>query len=60
MEPVLELAGVEKSYGEDVKALRGVDLAVERGELAAIVGPSGSGSRRCSPSSVPSNAPRQA
>jgi putative ABC transport system ATP-binding protein len=42
---VLELEGVTKVYGEEppVPALRGVSLAVQRGELAAIVGPSGSG-----------------
>jgi putative ABC transport system ATP-binding protein len=42
---VLELEGVTKVYGEDppVPALRGVSLAVQRGELIAIVGPSGSG-----------------
>ena len=37
---------IVKRYGEgatEVHALRGVDLAVERGELVAIMGPSGSG-----------------
>ena len=44
-QPVLELDGVTKTYGEQppVEALRGVDLAIGRGELVAIVGPSGSG-----------------
>ena len=44
-EPVLELAGVTKVYGEEppVPALRGVSFSVGRGELVAIVGPSGSG-----------------
>jgi putative ABC transport system ATP-binding protein len=43
--PVLELEGVTKVYGErsPVHALRGVSLAVNHGELSAIVGPSGSG-----------------
>jgi ABC-2 type transport system ATP-binding protein len=40
--PVLELRGVTKRYG-DVEALRGVDLAVRRGEVVAILGPNGAG-----------------
>jgi ABC-type oligopeptide transport system ATPase subunit len=42
---VLEARSVTKTYSEGVPvpALRGVDLAVERGTLVAIVGPSGSG-----------------
>jgi putative ABC transport system ATP-binding protein len=44
-EPVLELDGVTKVYGEEppVPALRGVSFSVRQGELVAIVGPSGSG-----------------
>jgi putative ABC transport system ATP-binding protein len=41
--PVVELAGVGKTYPGGVTALRSVDLVVEYGELLAIVGPSGSG-----------------
>ncbi|MFD3944895.1 ABC transporter ATP-binding protein [Streptomyces sp. NPDC058579] len=41
-EPVISLSGVVKSYG-DLTVLHGVDLQVQRRELAAIVGPSGSG-----------------
>jgi putative ABC transport system ATP-binding protein len=45
--PVLiELAGVEKIYRTgrvEYPALRGVDLAIDRGDMVAIVGPSGSG-----------------
>ena len=43
---VLELRGVSKVYGEgpaQVRALCGVSLSVEAGELVAVMGPSGSG-----------------
>jgi putative ABC transport system ATP-binding protein len=43
MSPVLEASGLEKRYGSEVAALRGVSLTVDDGELVAIVGPSGSG-----------------
>ena len=41
--PVIELAGVAKTYPGGVSALRSVNLVVDYGELLAIVGPSGSG-----------------
>ncbi|AKU09401.1 ABC transporter ATP-binding protein [Haloferax gibbonsii] len=43
---VIELADVVKRYNngdEEIAALKGVDLAVDRGEMVAIIGPSGSG-----------------
>ncbi|GLX94518.1 ABC transporter ATP-binding protein [Herbidospora sp. NBRC 101105] len=43
MTAVIELAGAAKTYPGGVRALRGVDLRVEQGELVAIAGPSGSG-----------------
>src|SRR3954452_22158285 len=46
MDTAIEARGVVKEYGEgstQVRALRGVDLTVERGEFVAIMGPSGSG-----------------
>jgi putative ABC transport system ATP-binding protein len=44
--PLIELAGVEKVYRTgkvEFRALRGVDLTIEDGDMVAIVGPSGSG-----------------
>jgi putative ABC transport system ATP-binding protein len=44
--PLVALAGVEKTYTSGrvaYRALRGIDLEVEAGEMVAIIGPSGSG-----------------
>ena len=46
MPPVIQLTGITRHYemgGETVAALDGVDLMIERGEMVAIMGPSGSG-----------------
>jgi putative ABC transport system ATP-binding protein len=43
---ILEATGVRKVYrtgAEEVEALKGVDLAIPRGEFLAVMGPSGSG-----------------
>jgi ABC-type branched-subunit amino acid transport system ATPase component len=42
-ETALELEGVIAGYKREIEILRGVDLAVERGELAAVIGPNGAG-----------------
>jgi ATP-binding cassette subfamily B protein len=39
----LTFEGVEYTYPDGTQALRGIDLACERGEITALVGPSGSG-----------------
>ena len=42
----IEARGIVKTFGEEgaqVRALRGVDLALSAGEFVAIMGPSGSG-----------------
>jgi ABC-2 type transport system ATP-binding protein len=42
----IELTGLEKSYGSStgrVRAVRGVDIAVARGETVALLGPNGAG-----------------
>ncbi len=43
---IIEMQGIKKIYDTGkvkVEALKGIDLAVERGDFVAIVGPSGSG-----------------
>ncbi len=40
--PMVELRGVHKQYGDNV-VLRGIDLSVHRGDVLAVIGPSGGG-----------------
>ena len=43
--PLIETRGLTRVYGdgEEIRALDGVDLIIESGELVAVMGPSGSG-----------------
>jgi len=42
MEPILKIENLHKSYG-DLKVLKGIDLAVHKGETIVLIGASGSG-----------------
>lgn len=42
MKPILQIQGLRKSYGNH-EVLKGVDLSVNKGEVIAVIGPSGTG-----------------
>ncbi len=42
MKPLLDVRKLSAYYGE-ARALRGVDLQIEDGEIASVVGPNGAG-----------------
>ncbi len=49
-QPLIRLRGVTRVYGKGraaMHALRGVDLDINQGEFAAVMGPSGSGKSTC-------------
>jgi len=39
----LTLSGLEKTYGADMRALKGIDLTVTEGDFFALLGPNGAG-----------------
>src|SRR5437868_8280120 len=42
-EPVVEVRGLRKTYPGGVEAVKGVDFAVQRGEVFGLLGPNGAG-----------------
>jgi ABC-2 type transport system ATP-binding protein len=42
-DPILSIRGLRKEYGTGVKALKSVDLDIQRGEIFALLGPNGAG-----------------
>jgi ABC-2 type transport system ATP-binding protein len=43
VQPIISIAGLEKTYASGFQALKGVDLDIERGEIFALLGPNGAG-----------------
>ncbi len=43
MTPIISVRGLEKTYASGHRALKGIDLEIERGEIFALLGPNGAG-----------------
>src|SRR4051794_31345001 len=43
MSPIISVANLSKTYGSGFKALKSIDLNIERGEIFALLGPNGAG-----------------
>jgi ABC-2 type transport system ATP-binding protein len=41
--PIISISGLTKTYAGGFQALKGVDLAIDRGEIFALLGPNGAG-----------------
>ncbi|HUN94227.1 MAG TPA: ABC transporter ATP-binding protein [Burkholderiaceae bacterium] len=42
-DPIVRVAGLRKTYASGLRALAGIDLDVQRGEIFALLGPNGAG-----------------
>jgi ABC-2 type transport system ATP-binding protein len=43
VQPIIQIEGLSKTYAGGFQALKGVDLAIRRGEIFALLGPNGAG-----------------
>ncbi|MDB5697466.1 MAG: transporter ATP-binding protein [Alphaproteobacteria bacterium] len=43
MQPIISISNLSKTYATGFKALKGIDLAIRRGEIFALLGPNGAG-----------------
>ena len=43
MPAIVSVTGLSKTYASGVHALKGIDLAIRRGEIFALLGPNGAG-----------------
>jgi ABC-2 type transport system ATP-binding protein len=43
MPAIISISGLSKTYASGFQALKGIDLAIERGEIFALLGPNGAG-----------------
>ncbi|MDN2650407.1 ATP-binding cassette domain-containing protein, partial [Leuconostoc lactis] len=43
MSPIISVSNLSKTYGSGFKALKGINLDINRGEIFALLGPNGAG-----------------